>query len=63
MDLRPANFARWQKRFEMMERSRQALRGKGSAAVTREAYLFDEIRIGALVGWIFNNEQEGYRIK
>jgi hypothetical protein len=46
-----------------MERSRQALRGKGSAAVTREAYLFDEIRIGALVGWIFNNEQEGYRIK
>ncbi|MBI3242304.1 MAG: hypothetical protein HYZ49_08435 [Chloroflexi bacterium] len=63
VDLRPANFARWQKRFEMMERSRQALRGKGSAAVTREAYLFDEIRIGALVGWIFNNEQEGYRIK
>ena len=53
VDLRPANFARWQSRFEKMERSRQSLRGKGSAAVTRESYLFDEIRIGALVGWIF----------
>ena len=63
VDLRPANFARWQKRFERMEQSRQALRGKGSAAINREAYLFDEIRIGALVGWIFNNEEEGYRIK
>ncbi len=63
VDLRPANFARWQSRFEKMERSRQSLRGKGSAAVTRESYLFDEIRIGALVGWIFNNEEEGYRIK
>lgn len=63
VDLRPANFARWQKRFEQMERSRQSLRGKGSAAITREAYLFDEIRIGAIVGWIFNNEEEGYRIK
>ncbi|MBI3177822.1 MAG: hypothetical protein HYZ35_07515 [Chloroflexi bacterium] len=63
VDLRPANFARWQKRFEQMERSRQSLRGKGSAAITREAYLFDEIRIGAIAGWIFNNEEEGYRIK
>jgi hypothetical protein len=63
VDLRPANFIRWQKRFEQMERSRQSLRGKGSAAITREAYLFDEIRIGAIVGWIFNNEEEGYRIK
>ncbi|MEK7278677.1 MAG: hypothetical protein AAB427_15105, partial [Chloroflexota bacterium] len=62
VDLRPANFAHWQSRFEKMERSRQSLRGKGSAAVTRESYLFDEIRIGALVGWIFNNEEEGYRI-
>lgn len=63
VDLRPTNMAKWQARFETMERSRQANRGKGSAALTREAYLFDEIRIGALVGWIFNNEEEGYRIK
>ena len=63
VDLRPVNFARWHKRFALMERSRQALRGKGSAAINREAYLFDEIRSGALVGWIFSNEEEGYRIK
>jgi len=63
VDLRPGSFARWQNRFERMERSRQALRGRGSAAINREAYLFDEIRIGALAGWIFNNEEEGYRIK
>lgn len=63
VDLRPANFARWQERFARMEKSRQALRGKGSAAINREAYLFDEIRTGALVGWIFNNEEAGYRIK
>jgi len=63
VDLRPANFARWQARFRLMERKRQRVRGKGSAAVTREAYLFDDIRIGTIVGWIFNNEEEGYRIK
>jgi len=63
VDLRPANFARWQARFRLMERKRQRVRGKGSAAVTREAYLFDAIRIGTIVGWIFNNEEEGYRIK
>jgi len=63
VDLRPVNFARWQARFRLMERKRQRVRGKGSAAVTREAYLFDDIRIGTIVGWIFNNEEEGYRIK
>lgn len=63
VDLRPVNFARWQERFRVMERKRQRMRGKGSAAVTREAYLFDDIRIGTIVGWIFNNEEEGYRIK
>jgi hypothetical protein len=36
---------------------------RGSAAVTRDAYLFDEIQIGAIVAWIFNNEEQGYRIK
>jgi hypothetical protein len=46
-----------------MARARQALRGSGSAAVTRQVYLFDRIRCGAIAGWVFNNEQEGYRIK
>ncbi len=63
VDLRPTSFSHWQERFTRMERARLRLRGHGSAAVTREAYLSDEIRIGSVVGWIFNNEIGGYRVK
>ncbi len=63
VDLRPENFARWKERFERMHRARKQLRGRGSAAVTREAYLTDEINIGDVVAWVFNNEEIGYRIK
>jgi hypothetical protein len=63
VDLRPQNMAIWKERFEKMERSRQDIRGRGSAAVTIEGYIYDNIRIGEVVGWIFNNEQDGYRIK
>lgn len=63
VDLRPKNFEKWRARFTRMQREAQRLRGRGSAAVTREAYLSDAISIGAVVGWIFNNEEGGYRIK
>lgn len=63
VDLRPENFARWRDRFERMETARRLIRGQGSAAVTRAAYLLDTIRPGSIVGWIFNNEGMGYRIK
>ena len=63
VDLRPQNMALWQERFEKMERSRQDIRGRGSSAVTIEGYIYDNIRIGEVVGWIFNNEQDEYRIK
>jgi hypothetical protein len=63
VDLRPKNMERWQERFRQMERARQRLSGSGSAAITRQTYLTDEIRIGEIAGWVFNNEQEGYRIK
>lgn len=63
VDLRAANFAHWQDRFKRMEESRKRTRGRGSAAVSREVYVFDEIRIGEVAGWIFNNEEGGYRIK
>jgi hypothetical protein len=63
VDLRPANFERWRSRFSQMQREAQKLRGRGSAAVTRQAYLSDEISSGAVVGWVFNNEEGGYRIK
>ncbi len=63
VDLRPKNFEKWRGRFTRMQREAMRLRGRGSAAITREAYLSDEISIGAVVGWIFNNEEGGYRIK
>ena len=49
--------------FEHMQREARRLRGRGSAAVTREAYLGDAISPGAVVGWIFNSEEDAYRIK
>jgi hypothetical protein len=63
LDLRPKNIKRWQERFHRMLRSAQTIHRQGSAAITMEAYRSEEIRIGEVVGWIFNNEEEGYRIK
>ncbi len=63
IDLRPKNIELWRDRIQKLEDSRKRLSGSGTAALTREGYLTDEIRSGAIVGWIFNNEQEGYRIK
>jgi hypothetical protein len=63
IDLRPGNIRRWQERFRRMLRSAQTIHRQGSAAITMEAYRSEEIRIGEVVGWIFNNEEEGYRIK
>ncbi|MGH7599744.1 MAG: hypothetical protein ACREOI_25600, partial [bacterium] len=63
VDLRPANLAQWQERCRIMERARQGLHGQGSAAITRQVYPFKDIRPGTIVGWIFNNDEYGYRIK
>jgi hypothetical protein len=63
IDLRPRNIRRWQERFRSMLLSSRAVHRQGSAAITMETYRSDEIRIGEIVGWIFNNEEEGYRIK
>lgn len=63
LDLRTSNMGRWQDRFRAMLRSAQTIHRQGSAAITMEAYRSEEIRIGEVVGWIFNNEEGGYRIK
>jgi hypothetical protein len=63
VDFRQQNIQLWWNRVERLEGSRKRLRGSGSAAITREGYWTEYIRSGAIVGWIFNNEQEGYRIK
>lgn len=64
VDLRPQNMERWQQRFAKMKHETERIRERGSAAFTREAYLSNKIKIGAVVGWVFNNEEHfGYRIK
>jgi hypothetical protein len=64
VDLRPANFARWLGRFREMRRGASRIRESGSASVARDAYLPEAIEPGAVVGWIFSNEEKfGYRIK
>jgi hypothetical protein len=63
VDLRPSNFAFWQKRFQLMQRSQHMLHTRGSSSITMKTYLPKAIEIGAVVAWIFNNEDQGYRMK
>lgn len=63
VDLRPQNFERWRERFSVMSRRPVGLDEQGSAAIKREAYPYEDIRVGAVVAWIFNNEILGFRIK
>lgn len=63
MDLRPVNFERWRERFEKMRASHRSFAMEGSAAFGIGSYLYQRIRVGEVVGWIFNNEIGGHRIK
>jgi hypothetical protein len=63
IDLRPTNMKTWQDRFGRMDAERQELARKGSAAVSRATYLPVGLKIGDVVGWIFNNEMGGFRVK
>ncbi|HET7376857.1 MAG TPA: hypothetical protein VFK30_09125 [Anaerolineae bacterium] len=63
VDLRAKNFANWLDRFARMKHENEQERGKGSAAIAPQTYWSDDISIGAVAGWIFNNEVGGYRIK
>ncbi len=61
IDLRPQNIERWQARFRRMIAARERVATRGSAAFTLETYLKEEIEIGEVVAWIFNNEMRGSR--
>ncbi|MDP8254893.1 MAG: hypothetical protein P9M14_04020 [Candidatus Alcyoniella australis] len=66
IDLRPEHMAWWQKTMRQMLRSHYNRGRKWSSEyVTRDAYLYDEIHIGEVVAWIFNNDPQiaGYRVK
>ena len=63
VDLRPKNFSRWIERFKKMYFSQQLFFREGSAEHDRTTYIYNDIRIGEVVAWIFSNELEGYRIR
>lgn len=63
VDLRPVNFAEWQDRFQRMRRTRHMLNTRGTSSLTMKTYLPETIEIGIVVAWIFNNDDQGYRIK
>lgn len=63
VDLRPSNFRMWHDRFERMLRTKHMLHTRGTSSVTMKTYFPETIQIGAVVAWIFNNEDGGYRIK
>ncbi len=63
VDLRPENMRVWQRRFRIMAQNIGAMVDQGSAAITRASYTSEKINIGEVVGWIFNNEEQSYRIK
>jgi hypothetical protein len=63
VDLRPANFARWQERLAAMAASRGGAAQPGSAGAAPETTILDQIAIGTVVAWVLANELGGYRIK
>jgi len=63
IDLRPVNFSRWQHRLQAMRDARPGRAQPGSAGVTPETTLSDQIETGAVVAWVLANELGGYRIK
>jgi len=66
VDLRAAHMGWWLERFRTMRRSVFRRGSKWSSErLDIRSYLSEEIRIGQVVAWIFNNEIEprGHRIK
>jgi hypothetical protein len=63
VDLRPGNFAAWQRRLAAMQAARPGAAQPGSAGVTPETTLSDAIEIGAAAAWVLRHEHGGWRLK
>jgi hypothetical protein len=66
VDLRPQHVDWWREMFKRMRASTHARDSKRSSErLTRGAYLAEEVRIGEVVAWLFNNtlDPAGHRIK
>lgn len=63
VDLRPTNFARWQQRLRDIGAGRPGKWQRGSAGVTPETTITDDIETGSLAAWVLAEELGGFRIK
>ena len=63
VDLRAANFARWQQRLRAIRAGQPGKSQPGSAGVTPETTVTEAIRTGTIVAWVLAHELGGYRIK
>jgi len=63
LDLRAANWAKWQDRFRRMRDASPGRLQPGSAGYAPETSRTDEIEIGAVAAWVVADEVGGRRIK
>ena len=63
VDLRPENFARWQRRLRAIRSGQPGKSQPGSAGVTTETTVTEAIKTGAIAAWVLAEELGGYRIK
>ena len=63
VDLRPANFAKWQQRLRAIRAGHPGKSQPGSSGVTPETDVTEAIETGSLAAWVLAEELGGYRIK
>lgn len=63
VDLRAANWEKWQARVRQMKRASPSATEMGSAAYAAETSVADQIEIGSMVAWVVGRELGGRRIK
>jgi len=65
VDLRPANMAKWQERIEAMFDSCKNFFNVDASDISRGPCPAETLRIGEMVGWVFNNDPaiQGFRVK
>ena len=65
VDLRPANMAKWKERIGAMYDSCKDFFNRDASDIRRSQCPVEALRIGEMVGWVFNNDPaiQGFRFK
>jgi hypothetical protein len=63
LDLRTVNMERWIERLNSIQAHTARLAEHGSASFTLDTYFPAEFEIGAIAGFVLNNEMAGFRVK